>query len=783
MRSSAAVMGRLLFGQKFLVVVVTVLVPLGFVSRAYLTQQARTQIQFHEQERTGLRYIQPVTALFGQLVEERIGSGGDVDGAVAAVEAADEQYGKALKTSKQWDGWKDLLADVRAGGTPSFDEYNRLADGLTELVTLVANTSNLILDPDLDSYYLMDVIVVRQPILLAQVGQAVRLIAGDRSGADHEDLLVVSRATIGSTAAAVATDLSTSFANTEDRQLDATAAQPGAAFASTAAQTLKTLANVPGGQRPALDVSALLAAAGTLDAVCAGQLDRLIAGRIANLHHRVRAITEFVVMLAALLLLLAIGLSRAMRTIKQKTRELRHQALHDILTGLPNRALILDRIEQALARARGASTPLAVMILDLDDFKSVNDTYGHAAGDELLRAVSDRLTGVLRESDTIGRLGGDEFVVLADATSFVTGPEVVAARIQAALVEPFDLGGPAEIVMRTHASIGIAVGLGGRAADLLRDADVALYVAKAQGKDRYVVFASQMQADVQDKLELEMDLRRAVGTDQLFLDYQPTVDLRTEEITGVEALLRWNHPTRGLVMPNAFIPLAEATGLIVPIGRWVLAQACRQAAVWHQQGHALSIAVNVSGRQLDSEYDLFDDARAALTDSGLEPTMLTLEITETILMRDAARSAQQLRDLKGLGLRVAIDDFGTGYCSLAYLQQFPIDALKIDSSFINGIANSPEADALIHIFVQLGKTFGIETYAEGIEEMSQLRHLQNEDCDNGQGYLFARPMSPAALEELLDGMAGTNRRVPRPARWNPVPGLEPRRVGVTPGRG
>ena len=455
--------------------------------------------------------------------------------------------------------------------------------------------------------------------------------------------------------------------------------------------------------------------------------------------------------------------------VGQKTEELRFQALHDGLTGLPNRSLVLDRVEQALARARRGNTPLAVLFLDLDSFKSVNDTYGHAAGDRLLQAVSARLRSALREIDTVGRLGGDEFVVVAEGAALAMGPEVIAERIQAALTDPFALDGQVEIVLRTHASIGIAVGLRVAAADLLRDADVALYEAKAAGKDCYVVFASEMQMVVQARLELEMDLRRAVGTDQLFLAYQPTVDLRTEMITGVEALLRWNHPIRGLLMPDTFIPIAEETGLIVPIGRWVLAEACRQDAAWQGQGHALSMAVNVSGRQLDSHSDLFEDVRHALVGSELEPALLTLEITETMLMRDATRSAQQLRDLKALGLRVAIDDFGTGYCSLAYLQQFPVDTLKIDRSFINGIDNSPEAGALIHTFVQLGKTFGIETHAEGIEELSQLRYLQGEGCDSGQGYLFARPLSPEALEELITNPARAALNFALPAHGSVVP--------------
>ena len=751
-----AVMGRLLDRQRLLVLVVVALLPLTFVSRAYLSQQALTQIQFHEQERVGLRYIQPVTALLGQLVEARVGSGEAIDRAVPAVEAADQQHGQALGTSQRWDNWKNLLATVQADGTPSFDQYNQLTSGLIDLMTRVANASNLILDPDLDSYYLMDIIVVRLPILVDQVGQSVQLAAGDRLSAGSHDLLVISRSTTGSAAGAIATDLATAIANTKDSQIRAVAARPRAALAGAAARTLTMLASVLSGrQHPVLDVSALLTAASTVDAVCVGQLDRLITGRIATLHRRVDAITEVILLVAALLFLLAIGLSRARWAIKQRNVELRYQARHDVLTGLPNRTLILERVERALARARIANTALAVMILDLDEFKAVNDTYGHAAGDELLRAVSARLTGAVRSTDTIGRLGGDEFVVLAEGESLALGPKVIADRIRAVLTEPFTLDGSGGIVLRTCASIGIAERLGGDAADLLRDADVALYVAKAAGKDRYIVFAPHMQTAVQDKLELEMALRRAVGTDQLFLVYQPTINLRTEMITGVEALLRWNHPTRGLIMPDVFIPIAEATDLIVPIGRWVLAQACRQAAAWHERGHTLSVAVNVSGRQLDTQYDLSDDVNAALADSGLAPAFLTLEITETILMRDATVSSQQLSDLKRLGLRVAIDDFGTGYCSLAYLQQFPIDALKIDRSFVSGISDSPQADSLIHMFLQLGKTFGIEVHAEGIERVGQLRHLQKEQCDYGQGYLFARPISPAALEELVTDTAET----------------------------
>jgi diguanylate cyclase (GGDEF)-like protein len=457
---------------------------------------------------------------------------------------------------------------------------------------------------------------------------------------------------------------------------------------------------------------------------------------------------------------------QALRLVATRTDQLRYQALHDALTGLPNRALILDRVEQAMARARRNDGQMAVMFLDLDGFKGINDTFGHSAGDRVLQAVAARLSGVLRESDTVGRLGGDEFVILIDGVSMDAGPELVAERIRDVLAQPFLLGED-DLRLTARASIGIAAGVRSTAGELLRDADVALYEAKNAGKDRFVVFAPEMQTAVQDRLELEMDLRDAVGTDQLFLVYQPTFDLREVTVTGVEALIRWNHPTRGLVGPDQFIPLAEETGLIVPIGRWVLAEACRQAAEWRQRGHELSISVNVSARQLESDQDFLADVRATLEATAMDPRLLILEITESMLMRDASASAERLHALKALGLRIAIDDFGTGYSSLAYLQQFPVDSLKIDRSFISGVASSPESTALIHTLVQLGKALGIETLAEGIEEQAQLLNLQREQCDSGQGYLFARPLPPAELEALLATMpSARSLAIPAPAGGN-----------------
>ncbi len=464
----------------------------------------------------------------------------------------------------------------------------------------------------------------------------------------------------------------------------------------------------------------------------------------------VLAVGMMVTLLLFLLVRILAGSRRhALALVDKKTGELRYQALHDALTGLPNRALILDRAEQMLARARRQPIWVAALFVDLDNFKDINDSFGHDAGDEILRAVADRFRGTLRESDTVGRLGGDEFVVLLERPIPDAGPELVGERLIDVLREPFVVAGHEHTPLTVGASIGIAVGSRSCAADLLRDADIALYSAKAAGKNCQVVFQPEMQTAVQERLELEMDLRGALEGGQLFVLYQPIFDLQHMTVAGVEALLRWQHPVRGTILPDIFIPLAEETGLIVPIGRWVLDHACAQARLWHDQGRRLGVSVNISAVQLDHD-DLVDHVRQALATSGIDPDLLTLEITETALMRDATATAIRLRDLKRLGVRLAIDDFGTGYSSLAYLRQFPVDALKIDRSFISGIAHSAEAPALIHTLVQLGKTLGIETLAEGIEERVQLQQLQLEQCDTGQGFLFARPLDRAALEHFVE---------------------------------
>ncbi|MGN6255427.1 MAG: putative bifunctional diguanylate cyclase/phosphodiesterase [Solirubrobacterales bacterium] len=431
---------------------------------------------------------------------------------------------------------------------------------------------------------------------------------------------------------------------------------------------------------------------------------------------------------------------RAHEELTSREKELVFLATHDALTGLPNRTLILDRIDQTLTRARHNGEPVAALFVDLDNFKAINDSLGHATGDELLCAVARRLAGVIRETDALGRLGGDEFVVVADGLSLAAGPELIAERLLEAFNGPFSLGEEGETRVHAKASIGIATGVRASAEELLRDADIAMYRAKWGGKSRYLVFESGMEDEVQSRLETEMDLQGALANEEFFLVYQPTFDLNTMTPTGVEALLRWRRPGRGVIQPEEFIPLLEETKMIVDVGAWVLTEACAQAAKWQQQGRRLGLSVNVSALQLDTD-DLLDHVTEALDGSGLAAEALTIEITETTLMSNAQETARRLNELKALGIKIAVDDFGTGYSSLSHLRQFPVDVLKIDRSFVSQLAEGGEGEILLHTLVQLGKALEIETTAEGIERPQDLSLIRDKECDSAQGFLFTRPLS------------------------------------------
>ncbi|HEY1450335.1 MAG TPA: bifunctional diguanylate cyclase/phosphodiesterase, partial [Solirubrobacteraceae bacterium] len=440
---------------------------------------------------------------------------------------------------------------------------------------------------------------------------------------------------------------------------------------------------------------------------------------------------------------------RAWGLVNEKTGELAYRALHDRLTDLPNRTLVLDRAEQVLARARLLGKTVTALFVDIDDFKQINDRLGRATGDEVLRRVGTRLRTVLRENDTIGRLGGDHFVMIVDSTGLDAAAELVAERILDVLRQPIELPDPADPPLSMTVSIGVATGLPTSAENLMQDADLALHKAKASGKNGFALFESAMHVAAQDRIRMEQDLAGALEAGQLYLVYQPMLDLDGEHVVGAEALLRWRHPESGLIRPDVFIPIAEENGSIVALGDWVLNQACAQAAAWRAKGHPLNISVNVSAHQLQRP-EFVGEVSAALRDSALTPTALTLEITETVLMRRPEATAGLLAELKALGVRIAVDDFGTGYSSLAYLRQFPVDSLKIDRTFVTGLMRSSEARALTRTLIQLGKALGLQTLAEGVEDREQVDELQREGCDLVQGFLFARPLSPDALEAFLE---------------------------------
>jgi diguanylate cyclase (GGDEF)-like protein/PAS domain S-box-containing protein len=447
------------------------------------------------------------------------------------------------------------------------------------------------------------------------------------------------------------------------------------------------------------------------------------------------------------------GIVATLRDVTERReleRELEHQAFHDRLTGLANRALFRDRLEHALARRNRNPHPVAVLLLDLDDFKVVNDSLGHAAGDRLLVMVAERLRGHLRASDTTARLGGDEFAVLLDDPASADEATLVAERLVEVLTAPYQLDGR-ELFVRASIGVALAAVTGQPADELLRDADMAMYAAKAQSRGGYQVFQPALHEAAVGRLALEGDLQRGIEEGQFALHYQPILELASGRLVGLEALLRWHHAERGWVAPLDFIPAAEASGQIVPIGRFVLRQACRQAVAWQARFPAqpLKMSVNVSARQLQ-EPDVAEDIKRVVDECGMDPRLLVLEITETVLVKDVEAMAAKLRALTACGLRVAVDDFGTGYSSLSYLHRFPVHLLKIDKSFTDRVDGSVDDAALARAIVRLGQALHLETVAEGVETASQLAALRELGCTFGQGYHFAKPMDAGGIEGLLE---------------------------------
>jgi diguanylate cyclase (GGDEF)-like protein/PAS domain S-box-containing protein len=436
-------------------------------------------------------------------------------------------------------------------------------------------------------------------------------------------------------------------------------------------------------------------------------------------------------------------------------RELNHQAFHDTLTGLANRALFLDRLAHAMDRGDRLADPVAVLFLDLDDFKTVNDSLGHPAGDRLLVAVADRIRLATRPGDTVARFGGDEFAILVESGSMPAAAEVLAERVTGALEPPFHVLSN-EVSMR--ASIGIALGQRPRETpdDLLRDADLAMYLAKHNGKGRFEMYRPDMHTDAVHRLETAAGVRAGLEGHQFEVYYQPIVTAHTGRLIGAEALVRWNHPSRGVIAPDEFIPTAESTGLIVQLGRQVLRDAASQTQQWRENGVVdddFYISVNLSARQLQ-EPDLVDQVSSALEESALPASALVLEMTESSLIEDLDRTLPRLHALKQLGLRLAVDDFGTGYSSLSYLADLPVSLVKIDKSFIDRITPDADSSAMIRGVVDLSRALGLSCIAEGVEMDNQLAVLDELGCDSAQGYLFARPTRPQDIAKTFMSLRG-----------------------------
>ncbi|MHB8577167.1 MAG: EAL domain-containing protein [Dehalococcoidia bacterium] len=435
---------------------------------------------------------------------------------------------------------------------------------------------------------------------------------------------------------------------------------------------------------------------------------------------------------------------------KQAEAQLAHQAFHDSLTGLPNRALLLDRLEHALTRARRAAGALTVLFIDLDQFKTINDTRGHAAGDALLQGMAQRLLTAVRAEDTVARLGGDEFVVLLEDIGTVSEATLLAQRLLAALQQPMALA-LHELTLSASLGMVFSTGVDIDAGELLRRADVAMRQAKAAGRGGIAVFDPGMDAAMVAAWELELALQQALARQELRVYYQPVVDLATEGIVGVEALVRWQHPEHGLVSPATFIPLAEANGQILEIGAWVCREACRQARVWQAllpAGRPLQVNVNLSAREFQCP-TLVEDVAAILRETGLPPSSLCLEVTETAVMQDIGAAVRTLRALKALGLRVALDDFGTGYSSLSYLQQFPHDTLKLDRSFVQRLPGDADTRVIVQSITALAHALGMQVTAEGMETREELAQVRAMGCDTAQGYWFCRPLPALELTALL----------------------------------
>ena len=805
--AAAALIGRLRYAQKFVVVGLVLLVPLGFVAAAYVGLQ-RNQIAFSAKERNGVTYLAPLVELASRTAQARHAAvtgepaAVPLDPEIAAVDAVDHRLAPTLDTGDAWAATRRLI-DAAQGATGTaaarYEDYNAAIQALTDLIVRVGDNSNLTLDPDLDTYYLMDTLQFRLPVVLDNAGRGADLavLAASAPATARTQALIdlgLTNGVLAATNATMARAVGTITAKTADpdvrRGTGTSFDRLNSAITTLTATLTAAVKDRRPGDIPADASDAVRTAATEFAAQAATSLDRLLEIRIDGFSgraDRVELATGLAALLAAYLFVgfylsvappirrivatlhavaggdltrrvavdtrdelsfVARALNETVAKTEAATNRLAREATHDTLTGLPNRALALDR----LGRALRDGTPVAVLFIDLDRFKPINDSLGHHAGDQVLIEIARRLTTVTRGVETVARLAGDEFLVICAGADV---PETVANTAEllvAELSRPIITGaGAAAREVTVGASVGIAHAHGSTGLtpeDLVRDADVAMYRAKQRGRGRAEVFDDTLRTAVELRLRTQEELRHAIGGSQIRPHFQPIVDGVTGTVVGFEALARWQHPTRGLLGPADFIELAEETGLIVPLGAEILAQSCAQAVRWQRDRPGLQVSVNVAGAQL-ADPSFVSTVAAVLADSGLEAHQLCLEITESTLMADTDAAAETLRAIAAFGVHLALDDFGTGYSSLTYLRRFPVGALKIDRSFVAGLGQDREDEAIVSMILNLSQALGLRVVAEGVETAGQLDQLRRWGCPLMQGFYFGRPMPAEQIEEFL----------------------------------
>jgi diguanylate cyclase (GGDEF)-like protein len=798
-RPAARLLGRLRYAQKFTVVGLVLLVPLALVAGAYVDLQ-RDQIAFSAKERSGVVLMEPLIDLTAYLVRERheVTAGAvvtaDLTARLAVVDVQDRRVGRKLATREAWRATRELVLATRQE-TDRHEAYDKAVAALLDLIVEVGDASNLTLDPDIDSYYLMDTLQFRLPVLLDVAGHSADTVAvPDDSHADLGMNLGINHGVITDIRRALVRAADTVVAKTADPFVRAGARERFARLDQAAGRLdgALSVATSAGHLSPVTPAAAdLQREAMEFVPWVAGALDRLLRTRISGFAYKALrvGIGSGVAGLLAVYLFVGFYLSVTppirrivdalgavaggdlTRRVSVDTRDelgfvsaalndtiarteaatdrLATRATHDPLTRLPNRDHVLSRLTEALARSAATGDLMCVLFVDLDRFKIVNDSLGHEAGDAVLCAVAARLSALRRDGDMVGRLAGDEFVVICENLPSIDDAVRIAERIVTSVNEPIMVRsgtGPTAGTDReasVGASVGLAVADGSASpdpADLLRDADVAMYHAKQRGRGRVEIFDDALRVAVQERMDLHNELRHAIDAGEIRAYYQPIVAMADDRVLGFEALARWHHPTRGVLCAAEFVPAAEESGLIVPLGLTVLRQACEQTAMWRTDHPELRVVVNVSGTQF-ADPSFVDTIEAVLAETGLDPDALWLDITETSLMADAAAAREMLNRVRALGPHLAVDDFGTGYSSLAYLRSFPVEALKIDRSFISDLGEGTD-EAIVGMIVALARSLGLAVVAEGVETRAQLARLAELGCDIAQGYLYDQPSPP-----------------------------------------